>query len=60
MIQCILHIDRIPKYNRIGDQAQSTKLILLTLAVAFTYFAASTVAYYARKVVPFFGTIKLR
>ena len=41
MIEYVLHVNRIPKNDGIGDQAQYPKLILLAFAVALANFTAA-------------------
>jgi hypothetical protein len=58
--QCVLHVNAIPKYDGIGDEAQRTEPVLLTLAVAFTDFTTATLANHTCEIMPLFGAIQLR
>jgi hypothetical protein len=59
LVEDRLHVDGVPQDDYVKDQAQRPELILLTLAVALTQFAALAVEDDASQAVPALPSVKL-
>jgi hypothetical protein len=59
LIQCRLHIDRIPQNDYVDDEPESTELVLLTFAVALAQLTALAMEHHPRQGVATFTAIQL-
>ena len=59
LVQCRIHVDRVPGHDDIHHQAECFELVVLTLSVALPQFAALAVEHGAGELMTALSTVEL-
>jgi hypothetical protein len=60
LLQCCIHIDRVPKSDDVDHEPQSSELIFLSLAVMLPQLASFAMEDGPREAMPILAAVKLR